>query len=157
RFSAFRTRPRPARREIVSEPYTGVTRACPPMRSRAASMSATVGAVFVANLEHLVEDLTDGRERVELAPLHLVQQPPQLGVARDRALEMVLCPRRGDREHLGREVAPAPLVEAAVGGEVVAVRLDLLPERLDALAAQRLGEDDRRPPVELRPEGEHLP
>ena len=38
-------------------------------------MSASVGAVFVANVEHLLKDLTDGRERVELPFLDVAEQP----------------------------------------------------------------------------------
>jgi hypothetical protein len=48
RFSALRRTGRPLRRERVSEETTGVTRASAAMRPRAASMSASVGPVFVA-------------------------------------------------------------------------------------------------------------
>ena len=42
------------------------------------------GAVAVAlNVEDLLQDLLHGAERVELAPLHLVEQPPQLGIVGD--------------------------------------------------------------------------
>src|SRR5215203_1649916 len=76
RFSALSKTARPARRENVSEGYTGVSRAMPARRRRASSMSARVGAVsVVANLEHLLKYLLYGRERVELTPLDLVEQP----------------------------------------------------------------------------------
>src|SRR5215471_4965539 len=77
-------------------------------RSRASSMSRNVGAVCVANPEHLLHDLAHRGQRIELAPLHLVEQPPQLGIVRDGVLEMSLRTRRRDREHLARQVAPAP-------------------------------------------------
>src|SRR5688500_1227180 len=84
RFSALSWTVRPHRRERVSDPKTGVTCAIPAIRARAASSSLSVGAVRVANAVDLVQDLTHGRERVELPALHLVQQPPQLGVVGDR-------------------------------------------------------------------------
>ena len=37
-----------------------------------------MGAVFVANVEHLLKDLTHGRERVELPFLDSVEEPLQL-------------------------------------------------------------------------------
>ena len=58
-----------------------------------------------------------GGERIELAPLDAVEQPPQLGVVGDRILQMTARARRGDREHLGREVAAAALLERPVGLE----------------------------------------
>src|SRR5712691_10170210 len=111
RFSAFSSTSRPASRDSVSEPKTGVRRAVPSIRRRAAWMSASLGPVLVANPEHPLHDLSHGGERVELAPLHLVQQPAQLGVVRDPVLEVRLRPRRGDREHLAGEVPAPPLLE----------------------------------------------
>src|SRR5215210_473895 len=90
RFSAFSQTSRPASRDSVSEPYTGVTRAMPWRRSRASVMSPTLGAVFVANAKHLLHDLADSGQRIELASLHLVEQPPQLGIVGDRVLEVQL-------------------------------------------------------------------
>src|SRR3954452_25102112 len=79
RFSAFSCTSRPASRDSVSDRYTGVTRATPSRRARAASMSGSVGAVSVAaNSEHLLQDLTHCAQRVELAALHLVKEPAQL-------------------------------------------------------------------------------
>src|SRR5262245_16305767 len=69
RFSAFSDTSRPASRENVSDRNTGVIRATPSRRSRAASTSRRDGAVPVANVEHLLEDLLHRRERVELASL----------------------------------------------------------------------------------------
>src|SRR6267154_1546176 len=106
RFSAFRCTSRPARRESVSERYTGVTRATPSRRVRAASMSGSVGAVSVAaNFEHLLQDLTNCAQRVELAALHFVEQPPQLRIVRHTSFEMPLGPRGCDGEHLAGEIA----------------------------------------------------
>src|SRR5205823_1122184 len=67
--------------------------------------------IVAANAEHLLQDLSDCAQRVELPPLYLVEQPPQLGIVRDRVLEMLLCPRRGDGEHFTRKVAGPPLLE----------------------------------------------
>src|SRR3954453_5693365 len=76
RFSAFSFTSRPTSRESVSEAYTGVTRATPSSRARAASISGRPGAVLVvANTEHLLQDLAHCAERIELAALHLVEQP----------------------------------------------------------------------------------
>src|SRR5438046_5230465 len=107
------------------------------MRSRAASMSASVGR---SNVEHLVEDLTNSRERVEPPRLDVVEQPPQLGVVADGRLEVPARPRRRDLEHLLREVRPPPPLELAVRLEPGAVLGDLLPERLEALPAHGLGQ-----------------
>src|ERR671937_1398578 len=85
RFSAFSHTSRPLRRVNVSEPYTGVTRATPSMRARASSMSVSVGTAVVAKFEHLAQYLAYGGERIELAPLHVVEQATQLGIVFDRA------------------------------------------------------------------------
>src|SRR5690349_23772022 len=70
RFSALSCTSRPASCESVSEAYTGVTRATPSRRARAASMSGSVGAVSIAaNAEHLLQDLSDCAQRIELPPL----------------------------------------------------------------------------------------
>src|SRR2546421_4554467 len=86
RFSALRLPGLAASRDSVSEGKTGVTRATPASRSRARSISGRPGAVVVAIVdpEHLLEYLPYGGERVELACLHLGEQPPQLGVVADR-------------------------------------------------------------------------
>src|SRR5919197_3645069 len=93
-------------------------RATPCRRRRAASMSASVGTVPVANAEHLLHDLANGGQRVELAALHFGQEPSQLRVALDRVLEVRLRPRRRDSEHLAGEVLPPPLLEQALVLEV---------------------------------------
>src|SRR6266536_209220 len=148
RFSAFRWTSRPTNRDSVSEPWTGVTRATPSSRARACSISGRPGAVaVVANPEHLLQYLPHRAERIEPALLHLVEQPPQLGVVGDRVLEVLLRPAGGDGEDLAREVPPTPLVEPARFLEVGAVRRDLLPQLRHVLAARRLGEHDRRPPL----------
>src|SRR2546423_14982411 len=98
------------------------------MRSRAASMSGSVGR---SNVEHPLEDLTNGRERVEPARLHLVEQPPQLGVVPHCRLEMPPRARRGDLEHLLREIRPPPPFELAVRLEPRAVLGDPLSQLLE--------------------------
>src|SRR6266700_1960881 len=108
RFSAFSQILRPVRRDRVSEPYTGVTRACAAMRPRASSMSASVGAALTwLNPEHLLEDLTNRRQRVELAALHLVEQPAQLGLVSNGGFDVPARTNRSDGEHLLSEIAPA--------------------------------------------------
>ena len=85
-----------------------------------------------------------GGERIELPPLDAVEQLPQLGVAGDRRLEVPPRPRGGDCEHLGRQVAAPAFLERAVALEAGAVLADRVPETVDPLAAQRLGQHDRR-------------
>src|SRR5581483_7875927 len=143
RFSAFSCTSRPTNRESVSDAYTGVTRATPSSRSRAASMSARVGAVSVAaNAEHLLQNLANCAQRVELTTLYLVEQAAELGIVGHRMLEMGFCPRRRDREHLAGEVPRAPLGELSRFLEVRAVLRDLRPQLVHVLAARRLGEHD---------------
>src|SRR4051794_12585765 len=113
------------------------------MRPRAVSTSAGVGAVFVANVEHLLKDVTHRGERVEPPLLHLVEQTPQLRVVLYRLLDVPARARRCDLEHLAREIAPPPLLELALGVEPRAVLRNLRSERVEPLAAHRLGKDDR--------------
>ena len=108
-------------------------------------------------MEHLLKDLTHRRERVEFPLLHRTEEAPQLGVVLHRLLDATPRAGGGDLEDLAREVAPAALLELAFRLEPAAVLGDLLPERVEALAAHRLGEDDRGPPPFARPERQHLP
>src|SRR4051812_28532086 len=149
RFSAFKRTGRPASRDSVSDGKTGVTRATPSSRSRARSISGSPGAVAVAivDSEHLLEYLPYRSQRVELARLHLREQPPQLGIVRHRLLEVAARSARSDREDLARKVRPPPLLELPALLEKGAVLLDLLPQLRHVLAAHRLGEDDRRIPL----------
>src|SRR5688572_14730540 len=151
RFSAFSHTGRPHSRATVSEEKTGVRRATPSRRRCASWISASVGAVSVAipHPEYPLHDLTDRREGIELAPLDLAEQPAQLVVLGDGLLEARLGACARDREHLAGEVARAPLRERPGLLEMNAVGVDLAPELLDALAAHRLREDDRRVPVAL--------
>src|SRR4051794_28335743 len=126
-------------------------RACPVTRPRAASTSASVGAVFVANVEHPLKDVTHRRERVELPLLHLVEQPAQLWIVAHGLLDVTAGARGGDLEDLAGEVAATAQLELPLGFQPAAVLGDLLRERLDPLAAHRLGEHDRRPPTVTRP------
>jgi hypothetical protein len=48
--------------------------------------------VFVANVEYLLKDLTDGRERVESSLLHVAQQPLELLVALHCLLDVTARP-----------------------------------------------------------------
>src|SRR5829696_9615203 len=103
------------------------------MRSRASWMSASVGAVRsvamgLRKMKDLLKDLTHGGERVELPPLYLVEQAPELRIVGHRLLEMRLRPAGGDREHLACEVSSPPLLETVLVLEVCAMLLDLLPE-----------------------------
>src|SRR5207244_12277354 len=92
-------------------------------------MSASVGAVFcVANLEHLLHDLLDCRQRVELAPLYFVEQTPQLRIVRDRALQMSLRATRCDGEHLTGEILASPLLESSFPLEMCPAHCSLRPE-----------------------------
>src|SRR3954447_4595889 len=97
----------------------------PSSRACASWISLRPGAVFVFKLEHLLHDLPNRAQGVELAALHLVEQAPQLRIIRDRPLQMRLRPGRGDREHLAGEILPAALVEQAPRLEEGAVLLDL--------------------------------
>src|ERR1700716_2115433 len=74
RFSALRCTSRPASCERVSDRYTGVTRATPSSRSRARSISGNPGAISVAaNVEDLLQYLSNCTQGIELAPPHLVE------------------------------------------------------------------------------------
>ena len=111
----------------------------------------------MSNSEHLLEDLTNGRQRVEPALLHVVEEAAQLRVVAHGQLEVPAGAGGGDLEHLGGEVRAAATLELTVGLEPGTMLGDLLPELLDALAAHRLGEHDRRRPALVRAEREHLP
>src|SRR5262249_31480676 len=117
-------------------------------------MSARVGAVVVANAEHLLQDLTNRRQRVEPSFLHVAKEPTQLVALPPRFPQVTPCAVRGDLEDLRRQVPPPPPLELALRLEPGAVLGDLLPERVDALAAHRLGQHDRRPPPVARAERE---
>src|SRR5215831_11672017 len=95
----------------------GVTRAYGPIRSRAAWTSVRVGVVFVANAEHLAEDLMDGRQRIERPAPHLVEETGELGVVLYGIFQMAARSCGGDRENLRREVSCAPLGERPSGLE----------------------------------------
>src|SRR5919201_6920512 len=99
-----------------------------PMRPRAASISASVGPVRIAiglNSEHLLEDLADRRQRIELPTLNLAQKPTQLGILGHCLLEVMLRPRARDREDLAGEIAGAAVCEEAACLEIRTVLLDL--------------------------------
>src|SRR5581483_192395 len=99
-------------------------------RSRARSISGSPGAAVVAIVdpEDLLEYLAHRGQRVELPRLHLGEQPPELGVVRDRPLEVAARPARRDGEDLAREVRPPPLVQLPALLEEGPVGLDLLPQ-----------------------------
>src|SRR5262245_7334478 len=109
--------------------------------------------------EYSFHDLRDGRQRVDLARLHPVDQLPELGVALDRRLEVVARPRCGHGKDLTGEVPAAALLQATLPLEEGAVLLDRLPELRDVLAALRLCEHDRHLPGAVAVEcedGAHL-
>src|SRR3954467_13074445 len=102
----------------------GVSSAIPSRRCLASSTSASVGAVrSVAKVEHLLHYLPYRRQRIELALLHFVEQPPQLRIGGAGLRQMSFCPPGRDREHLAGEVLPPPLLEPALLLEVCAVLL----------------------------------
>ena len=86
----------------------------PARRWRAASMSAIVGAI---ELEHLLEELPDSAERIELAVLDSGEHALEPGVGGDRLAQVGARTARGDGEHLGREVLAPPRLEPAVARE----------------------------------------
>src|SRR5579884_4534903 len=106
RFSAFSHTSRPVRRASVSELYTGVTRARPARRPRAASTSAGAGPALarraVANPEHLLEDLTDRGQRVEPPLLHVAEELAQRRVVLHRLLDAAARARSEERR-VGKE------------------------------------------------------
>src|SRR3989442_15336752 len=119
----------------------------PCRRSRASWMSASVGAVrCVAKVKNLLHYLAHCGERIELATLHLVEQPPQLWIVGHRPLEVGPRPPRRDRKHLIRQVLASPLLEPTLGLEIRTVLLDLGPQLGNVLAAGGVGHDDRRTP-----------
>src|SRR3954447_151672 len=98
----------------------------PKRRCRASWTSASVGAVrSVAKVEHLLHYLPHCGQRVQLAPLHLVQQASQLRIVGDGLLEMRLRAPRRHREDLARQVLATPLLELPVLLEVRAMLVDL--------------------------------
>jgi hypothetical protein len=99
-----------------------------------------------SDVEDLLHDRADRRQRIELARLHRVEQPPQLRIVGHRALQVRRRPRRRDGEHLAGQILPPPLLQAAVVLQERAVRLEPLPELLDPLAPERLREHDRHVP-----------
>src|SRR3954453_8818750 len=108
------------------------------MRSRAASSSESVGAVCVVNVEHLLKDFPNGRQRVEAASLDVGKQPLQLHIALHCVLDVPACAVGRDLEHLGGEVPAPSRLELAPRLEPLPVLLDLLPQLLDPFAALRL-------------------
>ena len=163
RFSAFNWIVRPASRDSVSEGYTGVTRAIPSMRPasrldvgerRGCRPGLHARPVLVLDPVHVLEDLTDGRERVELAGLDAGEQLRELGLLRHRRLQVRLRPARRRGEHLAGQVLPPPLLEQSLRLEEASVLLDLGPELGNVLASHGLRQDDRRSPRALAVERE---
>src|SRR6516164_6045416 len=108
-------------------------------------MSANVGSVKVsANLEHLLEDLTNRRQRVEPALLHLDEEAPKRGVVLHGLLEVAPSTDRRNLEHLAREVSAAAALELAIHLEPGVVLRDRGPERVNPLAGDRFGQHHLR-------------
>src|SRR5437763_16796841 len=101
-------------------------------------MSASVGAVLVAKLEDLLHYLAHGGERVQLAPLHRIEEPLQLRVALDRAHEARLRARRCNREDLPGQMLPAALLEQPRRRDVRALLPALPPQDVALPVARRL-------------------
>src|SRR5919109_2847770 len=119
----------------------------PSRRRRASCTSARVGAVrSVAKMEDLLHYLPHRRQWIELPPLDLVEQAPELGIVRGGPFQVGLDATRRDGEHLAGEVLAPPLLELALLLEVRTVLRDLRPQLGDVLASRRVCEDDRRPP-----------
>src|SRR5437588_3036839 len=128
--------------------------------TRATTITSTVTPSrrrSVRHLENLLHYLANGAQGIQLAPLHLVQQPSQLRIVLDRPLEVRLRAPGRDREHLTCQILSTPLVEQAFRIEMRAVSLDLLPQLIDVLPAERLGQHDRRAPRALAVEREDRP
>src|SRR3989442_15454745 len=109
-------------------------------------MSASVGAIRIAKLERLLHDLLHGRQRVELSPLHLVQQAPQLRIVRDSPLEMSFGATGCDGEPLTSQILAPTRLELPLRLQMRTVRLDLLPELSHVLSGRRLCQHDGRLP-----------
>ena len=90
--------------------------------------------------------------RVELAPHDPLQQGGDLGVAFDGRLQPTPHPGGGQLQHLVAEVARAPLLQCALGLDVVTVLADSLGQLGHAFAARGLGAQDRHPPRGGRPQ-----
>ena len=88
--------------------------------------------------------------RIELAPLDAREDLPKIRVAGHGLPEVDLGAARRDREHLGREVLPPPLLEPPVALERCAMLLERRPELGHVLARERFGEEDPRPLLGLR-------
>src|SRR6476659_1697656 len=118
----------------------------PARRRRAASMSAIVGAI---ELEHLLEELPDGAERIELAVLDSGEHALEPGVGGDRLAQVGARTARGDGEHLGREVLAPPRLEPAVARERFTMGIECPPQLGSVLAAQGVGQHDLGAPIRL--------
>jgi hypothetical protein len=77
-------------------------------------------------------------------------EPRELVVALERLLDPLPHAVRADRDDLVAQVAPPPLEQRALLLQVCSVLLELLDQLVDALAAGRLGLDDRDAPAALR-------
>ena len=126
-------------------------------RSRAASMSArSARAIVRLDPEHLLEDLVDGGQRVELARAAPRRAGAELGIVGDRAARGAPspAPTRPRRPRARGCAAAAPRAARRPRGTRGA-RSSFVPELVDVLAAVRLREHDRRLPVALLVEREH--
>ena len=114
-----------------------------------------MASVLVVDPVHVLEDLTHGRERVELARLDRVEQLRELGLLRHRRLQVRLRPARRRREHLAGEVLPPPLLEQALRLEEARGAPRACAQSSGTFSPRtRLGQDDRRAPRALAVERE---
>ena len=137
---------------------SSVTTADHPVRSSASTTGPQVvhryppacGAACAASTRS--SSVVAARGRVGPPRDDLVEQAGELVVALERLLDPPAHPVRADRDDLVAQVAAAALLERPLLLEVRAMRLELLDELLDALAARGLGLDDRHAPPVLRRE-----
>ena len=135
-----------------------MTRETPSRRSRAAMRSASTGRRHDVRLpQDRRRDPVGCRQRVDLAALHRGDELRERRVLGDRALDLAARTRGCGGDHLAGEVAAPALLQPAVGLERVPPLDDRAPQRVDALATNRLGEDDRRPPRRVGIESDHAP
>src|SRR5947209_6374720 len=85
----------------------------------------------------------------------LVEQALELGILAELLFQAPAQPRSGQRQDLVAQVAPAPLLQVPLTGDVVAMLVELAHQLVDPLAARRLSLDDRHPPPPLRGKREH--
>src|SRR3954464_14252816 len=108
--------------------------------------SAALGLLAASVIDVLLQQLAGGGGGGELAPDHPVQQLRRSRVLGDGLFEPAAHPRGGDAEHLAAQVAGAALGQRPLLLDEGAMLVDLGRQLLDALAARRLGAQNRHLP-----------